>query len=51
MSITILVIKLICQLRGNAYFIDETPPFQAPVTLMKQWKGEKIREGRGGDAK
>jgi len=23
------------------------PPFQAPVTLMKQWKGEKVRDGRG----
>jgi len=23
------------------------PPFQASVTMMKQWKGEKIRDGRG----
>jgi len=27
------------------------PPFQTPVTLMKQWKGEKIRDGGGEDAK
>jgi len=24
------------------------PPFQAIITLMKQWKGEKIRDGRWG---
>ena len=24
------------------------PPFQAPVTLMKQWKEEKKGDGKGG---
>ena len=29
---------------------NHEPPFQAPITLMKQWK-EEIGDGRGEDAK
>jgi len=25
------------------------PPFQAPITLMKQWKGDKIRDEKRGE--
>jgi len=34
---------------GKSLQPSHEPPFQAPVTLIKQWKGEKIRDGRGGE--